>query len=53
MKIKLLDKVNYTYLPVGKCELAHCARKYPSYTYLCERTIRFVSLLLVAAFLQT
>lgn len=37
----------------GQTELAHCVSKYPSYTYLCERTIRIVSVLVVAAFLQT
>lgn len=37
----------------GQIELAHCVSKYPSHVYLCERTIRFVSVLVVAAFLQT
>lgn len=37
----------------GQIELAHCVSQYPSYAYLCERTIRFASVLIVAAFLQT
>lgn len=45
MQRKLSGKVNHTNLPEGKCELAHCAGKYPSFKYIHERTFRFVSVL--------